>query len=95
VPRRSCSATDCRQSQGIVETRGNASEPESIDAGRREPDGERYPVKLPADVDDQRHIDIPQPEFAEYACRALDEQLNGRDFEGLGRAETARYGRDL
>jgi hypothetical protein len=54
-----------RQSQRVVQTRYNPLEPERIDAGRSELDGERYPVELPADVDDDRHIDIPQSEFAE------------------------------
>jgi DNA-binding winged helix-turn-helix (wHTH) protein len=49
-------AADCRQSEGVVQTRDNPLEPERIDSGRRELDGERYPVKLPADVDDDSCI---------------------------------------
>ena len=51
-----CAAADCRQSEGVVQTRDNPLEPERIDSGRRELDGERYPVKLPADVDDDSCI---------------------------------------
>ena len=58
-------------------------------------DGQRYPVKLPADVDDDRHIDIPQCEFAEKVCGALDEELNGREVEGLQSVETGQYRRNL
>ena len=64
-------------------------------AGRSELDGERYPVKLPADVDDDRHIGIPQREFAEKVCSVLDEQLNGREVECLLSVETGQYSRNL
>jgi predicted ATPase len=67
----------------------------SIDAGGSELDGQRYPVKLPADVDDDRHIDISNLEFAKNACGALYEQLNGRELECLGSTETGQYGRAL
>ena len=95
VPRRSRPAADRRQSQGMIQPRGNSLEPKCIDAGGSELDGQRYPVKLAADVDDHRHIDIPQPEVAENVRCALDEQLNGREFECLGSTETARYERDF
>jgi hypothetical protein len=79
----------------MVQTRYNPLEPERIDAGRSELDGERYPVKLPADADDDRHIDIPQCKIAEKVCSALDEQLNGREVERLLSAETWQYSRNL
>jgi hypothetical protein len=70
-------------------------EPERIDAGRTELDGQRYPVKLPADVDDDRHIDIPQCEFADNACCALDEELSGQEVECRQSAEIRQYSRNL
>ena len=95
VPRRSRPAADRRQSQGMIQPRGNSLEPKCTDACGSELDGQRYPVKLPANVDDDRHIDISNLEFAKNACGALYEQLNGRELEWLGSTDTGQYGRAL
>ena len=95
VPRRSRPAADRRQSQGLIQPRGDSLEPKCIDAGGSEFDGQRYPVKLPADIDDDRHVDITHLEFAKNACGALYEQVNGRELECLGSSETGQYGRAL
>jgi|SRR6516225_3328920 len=92
VPRRSRPAAGCRQLQRVIQPRGNSLEPKCIDAGGSELDGQRYPVKLTADVDDYRHIDITHLEFADNACGAVYEQLNGRVLECLGSTETGQYG---
>ena len=95
VPRRRRPAAGYRQSQGIIQARGNSLEPKGIDAGGSELDGQRYPVKLTADVDDDRHVDITHLEFAANACGALYEQLSGRVLKCLGGTQTGQYGREL
>ena len=61
--------------------------PESLDAGSRELDRERYSVQLSANVDGNRGISVAQRKFAQICRCALDEQLNRREAERLGGGE--------
>ena len=90
LPRKGSAAAAGEERKALVEPRREIGDAHHLDASGGELDRERYTVETPADVADDRHVVVGEPERFIDERRTVDEQRDGAESEGVAGVQLRR-----
>ncbi len=87
--------TGGQQREDVAQPLGESTKAEEVDARSGQFDRQRNAIEPAADLDDNRHVGIRQDKAVKAGDRPLDEQIDRRKAERVGRRQGGRSNRKL